>query len=301
MTCKRSPIVFSRMLAAICCVVVLASGSTSAPAQNAPVVTGDARVDKLLSQMTLAEKLKLIHDAPENPKEYQGQAGYVSGIPRLGIPGLRLADGPPGVLTRHPSQAETATMGVAATFDAKIAEANGIVIGREARALGIDVALQPFVNLDRDLAFKRAYNTFGEDPLLTSQIGAAEIRGIQSQHVMAMVKHFIGFDSPQSDVWMDDQTLHEVYLPPFEAAVKAGVAAVMCSYNHVNGPYACGNESTLKEILRDQLGFQGFVTSDWGATHSADFLNAGLDMGRTVLVTRSPPFSAPSQLRCRRQ
>jgi beta-glucosidase len=115
---------------------------------------------------------------------------------------------------------------------------------------GIDDALQPFVSLDRDLAFKRAYNTFGEDPLLTSQIGAAEIRGIQSQQVMAVAKHFIGFDTPGSDVWIDDRTLHEVYLPPFEAAVKAGVAAVMCSYNHVNGPYACGKSSTLNKILR---------------------------------------------------
>ncbi len=127
-------------------------------------VTGDARVDKLLNQMTLAEKLNLIHDGPEDPKSYQGQAGYIGGITRLGIPALRLADGPPGVLTRHPSQAETATMGVAATFDTRLAEANGVVIGREARTLGIDVALQPFINLDRDLAFKRAYNTFGEDP-----------------------------------------------------------------------------------------------------------------------------------------
>lgn len=259
-------------------VAVVALSANLALAQNAPPVTGDTRVDKLLSQMTLAEKLTLIHDGPEDPKEYQGQAGYIGGIPRLGIPGLRLADGPPGVLTRQPSQAETATMGVAATFDVRLAEENGVVIGREARALGIDVALQPFINLDRDLAFKRAYNTFGEDPLLASRMGAAEIRGIQSQHVMAMAKHFIGFDSPGSDVWIDDRTLHEVYLPPFEAAVQAGIAGVMCSYNHINGPYACGNASTLKGILREELGFKGFVTSDWGATHSAEFLNAGLDM-----------------------
>jgi beta-glucosidase len=258
--------------------VALTIGSNTAPGQNVPVVTGDARVDNLLNQMTLTEKLTLIHDARENPTEYQGQAGYVGGVSRLGIPGLRLADGPPGVLTRHPSQAETATMCVAATFDVRLAEENGVVIGREARALGIDVSLQPYVNIDRDIAFKRAYNTFGEDPLLTSRMGAAEIRGIQSQRVMAQVKHFIGFDTAATDVWMDEQTLHEVYLAPFEAAVKAGVSSVMCSYNHVNGPYACGNESTLIQILRNELGFKGFVTSDWGATHSAEFMNAGLDM-----------------------
>jgi beta-glucosidase len=228
--------------------------------------------------MTLAEKLALIHDSREPPLEYQGQAGYLAGVPRLGIPGLRLADGPPGVLTRHPSQAETATMGVAATFDVKIAEQNGVVIGREARALGIDVSLQPFVNIDRDIAFRRAYNTFGEDPLLTGRMAAAEIRGIQSQRIMAMVKHFIGFDTEALDVWLDDQALHEIYLAPFEAAVHAGVASVMCSYNRVNGTYACGNASVLNGILRHELGFNGFVTSDWGATHSAQFLNAGLDV-----------------------
>ncbi len=137
----------------------------TAAAQSVPVVTGDARVDKLLSQMTLQEKLTLIHGTQEDPKVYQGQAGYLAGVPRLGIPGLRFADGPPGVLTRHPSQGETATMGVAATFSLKDAEDNGIVIGREDRALGIDVSLQPFVNIDRDLEFGRGYNTFGEDPV----------------------------------------------------------------------------------------------------------------------------------------
>ena len=143
---------------------LFAAAATLSLAQSVPVVTGDARVDKLLSQMTLEEKLTLIHGTKEDPSVYQGQAGYLAGIPRLHIPGLRFADGPPGVLTRHPSQGETATMGVAATFSIKDAEDNGLVIGREARALGIDVALQPFVNIDRDLEFWRGYNTFGEDP-----------------------------------------------------------------------------------------------------------------------------------------
>lgn len=259
-------------------VLSLTSVCHAAPAQSITGTTGDARVDRLLGQMTLAEKLTLLHDSREDPRVYQGQAGYIGGVPRLGVPGLRLADGPPGVLTRHPSQAETATMGVAATFDVGIARQNGVVIGREARALGIDVALQPYVNIDRDLTFKRAYNTFGEDPLLTSEMGAAEIEGIQSQHVMAVAKHFIGYDTAATDVWIDKQALHEVYLPPFEAAIQAGVAGIMCAYNHVNGAYACGAESTLTAILRRELGFKGFVTSDWGATHSVLFMNAGLDV-----------------------
>ena len=253
-------------------------GASLTLAQTVPVVTGDARVDKILSEMTLQEKLTLIHGTKEDPTVYQGQAGYLAGVPRLGIPGLRFADGPPGVLTRHPSQGETATMGVAATFSTRAAEANGIVIAREARSLGIDVALQPFVNIDRDLEFGRGYNTFGEDPYLTSQMGAAEIRGIQSQHVMAQVKHFVAYDSNSGNIFVDDQTLHEVYVAPFDAAVKAGVSSIMCSYNRVNGTFACGNESTLTKILRDQIGFKGFVTSDWGAVHAVNFINAGLDM-----------------------
>jgi beta-glucosidase len=261
-----------------CAIPALVLSTWTACAQSVPVVTGDARVDKLLSQMTLDEKLKSIHGTQEDPKVYQGQAGYLGGIPRLGIPGMRFADGPPGVLTRHPSQAETATMGVAATFSRKTAEANGLVIGREDRALGIDVSLQPFVNIDRDMEYGRGYNTFGEDPFLTGEIGAAEIKGIQSQHVMAQVKHFVGYDSDGSSTWIDDQTLHEVYVAPFDAAIQAGVASIMCSYNLLNGIYACGNESTMTKILRQEIGFKGFVTSDWGATHAVTFLNAGLDM-----------------------
>lgn len=270
---KRASLIHGVLIVA----AVLAS-TALAIAQNVPAVTGDARVDKLLTEMTLQEKLMLIHGWHEDPAVYQGQAGYLAGIPRLGIPGLRFADGPPGVLTRHPSQGETATMGVAATFSIEDAEQNGVVIGREARALGIDVALQPFVNIDRDLEFARGYNTFGEDPFLTGQMGAAEIRGIQSQHVMAQVKHFVGYDSDASNIGIDDQTLHEVYVAPFDAAVKAGVSSLMCSYNRLNGTFACGNESTLTKILRDEIGFKGFVTSDWGATHGVAFINAGLDM-----------------------
>ncbi len=263
-------------------------------AQSIPVVTGDARVDKLLSEMTLEEKLTLIHGTQEDPKVYQGQAGYLAGVPRLGIPGLRFADGPPGVLTRHPSHGETATMGVAATFSMKDAEDNGIVIGREARSLGIDVALQPFVNIDRDLEFGRGYNTFGEDPYLSSVMGAAEIKGIQSQHVMAQVKHYVGYDSDSGSTFIDDQTLHEVYVAPFDAAVKAGVSSIMCSYNRLNGTFACGNKDSLTTILRDQIGFKGFVTSDWGAVHAVNFISAGLDMEMPGEPVPGAAFTIPS-------
>ena len=238
----------------------------------------DARVEHLLSQMTLDEKIAMIHGVGEDAFTYQGQAGYLPGVKRLGIPPMRFADGPPGVLTRVPSIAPTSTMGVASTFSREDARLNGALIGREARARGISVALQPFINIDRDFAFERSYNTFGEDPFLTGEIGAAEVQGIQGEGVMAQAKHYIGYDTDSENVFVDEQTLHEVYAAPFAAAARAGVSSIMCSYNRINGAYACGNSATLTRLLRDEIGFQGFVTSDWGAIHATDFINAGVDM-----------------------
>jgi beta-glucosidase len=268
-----------------------ASARAEASARPASVtrITGDGPVDRLLSEMTLDEKLTLLEGAQEAASTNQYQAGYLPGIPRLGIPSLRLSDGPPGVATRQPSTGMTATMGVAATFSQQDAWRNGVVIGRDARALGQDVVLEPFVNIDRDPAWGRAFNTFGEDPLLSGQTGAGEIGGIQGQGTMAMVKHYIAYDGG-NNVVVDSQTLHEIYLQPFEDAINAGVASVMCSYNTISvvtstpagpgsqGPYSCGNASTLTGILRGELGFKGFVTSDWGANKATDFINAGLDM-----------------------
>ena len=260
------------------------------PAQaQAPRVAGDGRVDRLLSEMTLDEKLTLLEGAQEAAATNQFTAGYLPGIPRLGIPSLRLSDGPPGVATRQPSTGMTGTMGVAATFSQRDAYLNGAVIGRDARALGADVVLEPFVNIDRDPIWSRAFNTFGEDPLLTGQTGAGEISGIQGQGTMAMVKHFIAYDGG-NNVVLDQRTLHEIYLEPFADAIDAGVASIMCSYNTVSvvaatppaggtpGPYSCGNSATLTGILRGELGFKGFTTSDWGANHATSFINDGLDM-----------------------
>jgi beta-glucosidase len=241
-------------------------------------ITGHARVDKLLRQMTLDEKLAMIHGVGEDASTYQGEAGYLPGVKRLGIPPMRFADGPPGVLTRVPSIALTSTMGVAATFSRADARLNGSVIAREARSHGVGVALQPFININRDFNYSRGYNTFGEDPFLTGEMGAAEITGIQREGVMAQAKHYIGYDTDGTDVFIDDQTLHEVYVAPFAAAIQAGVSSIMCSYNRINGPYSCGNPDTLETILKGELGFQGFVTSDWGATHATDFINRGLDV-----------------------
>jgi len=193
----------------VMCLIAVAFGSRMTLAQgDVPAVTGNTRVDKLLSQMTLAEKLTPIRDGREDLGMYQGQAGYMGGVPRLGIPGLRLADGPPGVLTRHPSQAETATMGVAATFDVRLAQQNGVVIGREARALGIDVSLQPFINIDRDLAFRRAYNTFGEDPLLTGDV--LMFAGETKRIILHVAPRQLQYWSTVSGRWADRRSYHRV-------------------------------------------------------------------------------------------
>ena len=265
----------------------------TSPAQSTvPVVTGDARVDKLLSQMTFEEKMALVRGARENPATDQGQAGYLTGVPRLGIPPIRMSDGPPGVLTRLPSQAETATMGLAATFSVKTAEENGVVIGREAKSLGIDVVLQPFINIDRDITFERGYNTYGEDPVLTGAMGAGVIRGVQGQGVMAQAKHYVGYDSDANNIFVDPQALREIYVAPFVDAVNAGVSSIMCSYNKLNGTFACGNKETLIDILRGELGFKGFVTSDWGATHAPSFVNNGLDMEMPGPGPKDSPLSA---------
>ncbi len=256
-----------------------------------PEKTNEARIDRLLKQMTLEEKMNLIRGDVEPDATNQGQAGYLPGVPRLGVPFLRFADGPPGVLTRVAGQAQTATMGVAATWSLNDAEQNGVAIGREARSLGIDVVLQPFINIDRDITFARSYNTLGEDPLLNGAMGAAEIKGEQAQGVMSQAKHYVAYDSDSYNIFVDQQALHEVYVAPFDAAIKAGVASIMCSYNKINGPFACGSSDTLKTILRDEMGFKGFVTSDWGGVHNVHFINQGLTMEMPGDVSSDSPFA----------
>ena len=263
---------------------------------HGPAQVASSKVQALLAQMTPDDKLALIRGIEEPAATNQGQAGYLAGVPRLGIPPLRLADGPPGVLTRHPSPAQTATMGLAATFSREDARRNGEIIADEAHHLGIDVVLEPFINIDRDITFRRGYNTYGEDPVLTGAIAASLITGIQSLGVMAQAKHFVGFDTNGHDVTIDPQTLHEVYLAPFDDAIHAGVSSIMCSYNLINGHYACGNDETQNHVLRGEMKFKGFITSDWGAVHGYDYLPGGLDMEMPGLLPPASPFAG--MMRC---
>ena len=241
-----------------------------------PVVTGNARVDRLLSQMTLEEKITLIHGGPEAEPSGISGAGTWPGLPRLGIPSLRLTDGPPGISVNVWSTGMTSTMGLAATWSRTDARQNGVVIGRDARSLGQDVVLQPFVNIVRDFTFGRAHNTFGEDPFLSGQIAAAQIEGTQGEGIMSQVKHYVAYEGG-NDVIVEPQPLREIYIAPFADTAAVGVSSVMCSYNKINGPYACGNGEMMK-IFREESGFKGFNTSDWGGTHSTLFINEGMDL-----------------------
>lgn len=240
--------------------------------------------------MTLEEKLSLVHGA-RDPRDL-GQAGYWPGVPRLGIAPLRFADGPTGVNANRDATGMPAPVALAATFDVEAARLFGVVMGRDAAALEQNVLLAPHVNLVRDLLFRRNHTAFGEDPLLAGAIGAAEIRGIQSQGVLAQVKHVAGYNGAQN-VAIDDRTLREVYLEPFRAAVDARVASAMCAYNRINGDWACENDALQNSILRGELGFQGFITSDWGAVHGPSAIAQGLDLempGREIGGRRGGPY-----------
>lgn len=248
----------------------------------------------LIRQMSLDEKISLVHGA-RDPEEI-GQAGYWPGVPRLGIPPLRFADGPCGVNVNREATAMPAPVALAATFSESAARLYGVVMGREARALRQDVLLAPHVNIVRDPLFRRNHTTLSEDPLLTARLAAAEIAGIQSQGVMAQVKHLAGYNG-SDNVAIDERTLHEIYLPAFEAAVRAGVASVMCSYNRINGQPACESAELQNRVLRGAWGFDGFITSDWGAIHTPLAIASGADLempGRELAGGRGGPYFADS-------
>ncbi|MFF5972979.1 glycoside hydrolase family 3 C-terminal domain-containing protein [Streptomyces sp. NPDC012769] len=262
-----------------------ASSAPAGPAAPSPAgaraARADERVTALLARLTLDEKTSLLHGATD--PERLGQAGYVPGVPRLGIPALRLADGPAGVRVRATATALPAPVMLAAAFDPGLARAYGRVIGHEGRALGQDVLLSPMVNLIRTPYAGRNFETFSEDPLLSADLVAEEIRGIQAEGLIASVKHLAlnnqERDRRSVDVRAGEQTLHETELRGFEAAVAAGVGTVMAAYNKVDGAYATENGALLTDILRDRWGFDGWVMSDWGAVHSTGpALTAGCDM-----------------------
>lgn len=241
------------------------------------------RISLLLAAMTTAQKVQLATGA--------GGSSYVGFTPAIGtlcIPAMNLHDGPAGVgngandVTQLP-----APVSVASTWDTAAEQRYGSIIGAEQGAKGSTVDLGPTVNIVRDPRWGRAFESMGEDPYLNGQLAAANIRGVQSTGMLAQVKHLAAYNQetnrggnrPGINVAVGTKALQEIYLPAFRDAVRQGAASsVMCSYNKVQSIQACENPYLLTTALRGQFGFQGFVTSDWGAVQStAPSANAGLD------------------------
>ena len=268
---------------------VLPAGWVTAAAQERPVYLDDtkpveARVEDLLSRLTLEEKVSLVH----------GDSNFsVAGVPRLGIAELWMDDGPLGVRAEDPSRqasvddfstALPAALGLAATWNPDLATAYGAEIGQEAVHRGKNIMLGPALNIQRTPLCGRNFEYLGEDPYLTSRMAVHYIQGEQAQGVSSCAKHFAAnnqeYQRNSINEIIDERTLREIYLPAFRAAVQeAGVLTVMGAYNQINGQHCCENEYLLDRVLKNEWGFKGFVVSDWGGVHHTDLAATnGLDI-----------------------
>jgi beta-glucosidase len=242
-----------------------------------PLTSADRqRIDEIVHKMTLAEKLDYIG----------GEDMTIRAVPSVGVRALQTSDGPVGVRldSGFPSTTYAGGIGLAASWDRELAKRVGAGIGRDARARGINFMLGPGVNIYRSPRNGRNFEYFGEDPFLTSNIAVGYITGMQEQGVSSTIKHYVGNNSEflrhDSDSIIDARTMHEIYLPSFEAAVKkAHVGAVMDSYNFVNGVHSTQNPHINLDILRKEFGFEGTIMSDWDATYDGvAAANGGLDL-----------------------
>jgi beta-glucosidase len=258
------------------CVLFLAM--RPAMAQTAEVQKRDVerRVESILAQMTIEEKIGLIGGA--------GGLFDIRGVPRLGVPSMTAADGPFGVRNFTRTNVYAGGIALAASWNSELAERLGTQLGRDARSRGVHFYLAPGVNIYRAPQNGRNFEYYGEDPYLAGRTAAALISGVQSQGVAATVKHYLGNNSEfarhTTDVIVDERTAREVYLPAFESAVKVGhVAAVMDSYNLVNGEHMTENRRFNVQILKQEWGFNGVLMSDWDATYNTmAAANGGLDL-----------------------
>jgi beta-glucosidase len=242
-----------------------------------PLTSADRqRIDEIVHKMTLAEKLDYIG----------GEDMTIRAVPSVGVRALQMSDGPVGVRqdSGFPSTTYAGGIGLAASWDRELAKRVGAGIGRDARARGINFMLGPGVNIYRSPRNGRNFEYFGEDPFLTSNIAVGYITGMQEQGVSSTIKHYVGNNSEflrhDSDSIIDARTMHEIYLPSFEAAVKkAHVGAVMDSYNFVDGVHSTQNPHINLDILRKEFGFEGTIVSDWDATYDGvAAANGGLDL-----------------------
>ena len=255
----------------------------------------DARADMVLRQMTLEEKLSLIHGmgmpgwGKPMPTDHLGNggAGFVMGIPRLEIPFIQMSDAAYGVRSSGDngrySTALPSNLASAASWDTQAACDYGTLIGRELRAQGYNMTLGGGVNLTREPRNGRTFEYMGEDPILAGALVGNRIKCEQSQHVIGDIKHYTLNDQESGrdevNATIDKRALREGDMLAFEIGIATGnPGAVMCSYNSVNGDYACENKYLLTDVLKKEWNFKGFVVSDWGGTHSAVKASAaGLD------------------------
>ncbi len=243
------------------------------------------RAAAIVKQMTLEEKIDYIGGY---------KSWYVRGIERLGLPAVRMADGPQGVRNNTRSTLYPSGVAAAATWDIELIEQMGVSLGKDARARGVHILLGPGANIYRSPLCGRNFEYFGEDPYLAGEIATAYIKGVQSMGVMACIKHFAGNNqewarhSVSSDI--DERTLNEIYFPAFEKAVKEGhVATIMTSYNLLNGVHASESKYLNQEVLRDQWGFGGFVMSDWTSCYSpVNVARWGVDLEMPFAKCQTP-------------
>jgi beta-glucosidase len=242
--------------------------------------SADERIEKILGQMTLEEKIDYIGGL-EGPKAANM---FIRGIPRLNLPPFKMSDGPLGVRTWGPSMGYPAGISMAATWDTDLEHEVGVEMGKDALARGVDFILGPGVNIYRAPMCGRNFEYFGEDPYLASRMAVAVIEGIQSEGVSATVKHFLGnnqeWDRHNVSSDIDERTMREIYMPAFEAAVKeAHVGSVMDSYNLVNGVHMTQNAYLMTNVVKNEWAFPGMIMSDWDATYDGvAAANAGLDL-----------------------
>lgn len=261
-----------------------------------PSLSPDVRAEMVLKQLTLDEKISLLHgNGMAHARQWQmplthlanGGAGYVVGIPRLGIPPIYISDSAYGVrdsgVNGRYSTALPSDLGMASSWDPAAAYEYGALIGRELRAQGFNMTLGGGVNLTREPRDGRTFEFLGEDPILAGTLVGNLAKGVQAQHVIGDIKHYAMNDQETGrnivNVIISKRAMQESDLLAFHIGLEIShAAAVMCSYNRINDDYACENPYLLGEVLKHQWGFKGFVLSDWGGTHSTVKASAaGLD------------------------
>lgn len=265
--------------------IVAAAGCVAMPAfAGTTQKQAEARAAAIVHRMTVQEKVRELHGVWSNE-----HFRYVPGVKRLGIPPLIMTNGPAGVGPGNTNPQPRATglpapIALASTWDPEAAYKYGVVEGEETRDVGAGMLEAPDVNITRIPQGGRTFESYGEDPVLTSQIVVANIRGIQSADVIANVKHYVANNQETHRLSINEivgeRALREIYMPAFKAAVEKGnVASVMCAYPQVNGEYNCANKFLLTDVLKDGWHFNGFVVSDFGAVHSTvPSAMAGLDL-----------------------